>query len=330
MKRKRSQYLFSILMLIVSVIIPGCSTAVPNLLTPTSAPTPTSVPTPTILLETTSPVEPVPTPSVSILLDDFSPQPYQGESVYFFNRLEGDRGAINDSIPDWDVGQVTTTIAQGKNWGGVWMSLNHPIREGLPVNFSAILPAQIAPAYQSRITGMTVRIARGTPNRTFKLELKNGNYQSWKQEVALKGGEQVLVFDLPALRNINHLVWVLDHATPDDYVVLDHISFTATTQVTDTATAAFVWSYGMLLNNWNPATGMVRDKAKDASGEFDAVQATGSLAAATAIAEQMGVVKRADAVKIVNKISEALLRDLPRFHGLWPHWIRVPPAGEFG
>ena len=45
----------------------------------------------------------------------------------------------------------------------------------------------------------------------------------------------------------------------------------------------------MLLNNWNPATGLVRDKAKDASGEFDAIQATGSLAAATAIAEQLAL-----------------------------------------
>jgi len=53
-----------------------------------------------------------------------------------------------------------------------------------------------------------------------------------------------------------------------------HVSFTATTSITDTATAAFVWSYGQLLNNWNRVTGLVRDKAKDASGEFDAIQAT--------------------------------------------------------
>jgi hypothetical protein len=45
----------------------------------------------------------------------------------------------------------------------------------------------------------------------------------------------------------------------------------------------------MLLDNWNPDTGLVRDKAQDASGEFDALQATGSLAAATAMAFQHGV-----------------------------------------
>ena len=72
----------------------------------------------------------------------------------------------------------------------------------------------------------------------------------------------------------------------------------------------------------------MRDKAKDASGEFDAIQTTGSLAAATAIAEQLGVVSRGDAVQIVNKIGDALLRDLPRFHGLWPHWTKTSPDGK--
>ncbi len=134
--------------------------------------------------------------------------------------------------------------------------------------------------------------------------------------------------DLPALGDINELLWVLDHASPGDYVVLESVSLTATTQITDTAIAAFVWSYGMLLNNWNPTTGLVRDKARDASGEFDAIQATGSLAAATAVAEQLGIVTHADAVRIVGTISDTLLLDLPRFHGLWPHWVKVSPVGE--
>jgi hypothetical protein len=270
-----------------------------------------------------------PSREISILVDDFSPQPYQGEFVYFFNRLEGDRGAINSNIMDWGNGQVTTTISSGNSWGGVWMSLNHPIREGLPINFSAVLPPQILPAYQSQITGITVLIADGTPNRTFKLELKDGNELRWSHEIIVDGGQQVVSFDLPALGNINQFVWVLDHASEGDWITLDSISFTSTTPVTDTATAAFVWSYGMLLNNWDPTTGLVRDKAKDASGEFDAIQATGSLAAATAMAEQLGVVDHADAVIIVNKINDALLLELPRYHGLLPHWVKVSPTGDF-
>jgi hypothetical protein len=265
---------------------------------------------------------------LSILVDDFRPQPNQGTSVYHQNRLGGDRGAVNDSILDWGAGQVTTTIAAGNSWGGVWMSLNHPIGEGLPIDFSAVLPLQILPAYQSRITGVTAVIVDGTPGRTFKLELKDRGELQWKEELVLDGGHQVVSSDLSALGDINELLWVLDHASAGDFVVLESVSFTATTKITDTATVAFVWSYGMLLNNWNPATGLVRDKAKDASGEFDAIQATGSLAAAMAVAEQLGVVSRADAVQIVGRIGDTLLLDLPRFHGLWPHWVKVSPAGE--
>jgi hypothetical protein len=314
MKNKTSKYLYIVSILFLIVTMLGCTTHSQSSPAPVEPPIAAS--------------EPSLSRKINILVDDFRPQPYQGESVYFFNRLEGDRGVINNSIIDWGNGQVTTTISQGNSWGGVWMSLNHPMREGLSINFSAVLPSQILPAYQSQITGITVLIAGGTPNRTFKLELKNGNEMGWNNEIILNGDQQVVSFDLPALGNINQLVWVLDRASEGDYVILDSVSFTATTQVTDTATAAFVWSYGMLLNNWNPMTGLVRDKAKDASGEFDAIQSTGCLAAATAIAEQLGIVSHDDAIQIVGKIGEALLTGLPRSHGLWPHWVKTSSAGE--
>jgi hypothetical protein len=267
--------------------------------------------------------------SIPIVLDDFRPQPYQGETVYYYNRLEGDRGAINDCILDWGVGQVTMTVAPGRSWGGVWMSLNHPAVESIPVNFSAILPSQILAAYQSQITGITMKIAGGTPGRAFRIELKNGGSVAWSQQVNLTGGAQTLSYDLPPLGNITQFVWVLDNALSGDSVVVEHVSFRATTPIADTATAAFVWSYGMLLNNWNPATGLVRDKAKDPSGTFDAIPAAGSLAAATAIAAQLGIVERADATQIVNRISDTLLLDIPRYHGLWPHWVKSTPIGAF-
>jgi hypothetical protein len=297
--------------------LPECSppSSLPEVAPVDSISAPTSTPIPAVH-------------SVNILVDDFSPQPYQGETMYFFNRLEGDRGAVNGSILDWGDGQVTTKIAPGNSWGGVWMSLNHPVREGLPLNFSAILPSQILPAYQTRITGLTVRIVNGTPNRIFKLELKNGDVVRWNQEITLTGEEQLVSLNLPALGNINQLVWILDHAAEGDSVTLDSVSLTGETPVMDTATRAFVWSYGMLLNNWNPATGLVRDKAKDASGQFDAIQATGCFAAATAVAEQLGMISRTDAVQIVDKIGNTLLDQLPRFHGLWPHWVNVSTTGE--
>jgi hypothetical protein len=266
---------------------------------------------------------------ISILVDDFRPQPYQGESVYFFNRLGGDRGAVNDSILDWGNGQVITKIPPGNSWGGVWMSLNHPISEAQPINFSAILPPQILPAYQSQITDITVAIADGTPARTLKLELKYKGDLRWSEEVILEGGRQDVNLSLPVLGKVNEFLWVLDNASAGDYVTLENVSFVATTQITDTGTAAFVWSYGMLLRNWNPITGLVRDKARDPSGEFDAIQTTGSLAAATAMAEQLEIVSHNDAIEIVNKISKTLLVDLPRYQGLWPHWVMNSTKGEF-
>jgi len=268
-----------------------------------------------------------PSRTVEILVDDFRPQPYPGDAMYFYNRLDGDRGALNNSLLSWGDGWVKTAIAAGNSWGGLWMSLDHPIREGLGVNFSSILPSAILPAFQAGITGITVHLRDGSPGRTFRVELKDDAGLRWKQEITLAGGPQSLSADLPPLQNISQLVFVLDHANPGEYVVMDAVSLTAVTPILDTATAAFVWSYGMLLDNWNPATGLVRDKAKDASGEFDAIQATGALAAATAVAEQVGILRHADAVSIVSKISDTLLRQLPRFHGLWPHWVKTGPDG---
>jgi hypothetical protein len=51
------------------------------------------------------------------------------------------------------------------------------MHEEQPINFSAILPAPILPAYQSQITGITAVIHQATPGKRFRLELKNsGSY----------------------------------------------------------------------------------------------------------------------------------------------------------
>jgi len=291
----------------------------PDTLKPKNNPSPTQIP---------AFPEELPERTVNTLVDDFIPQPYQGDSVYFYNRIGGDRGALNNSIASWNNGAVDITISDGNTWGGIWMSLDHPIREGQSINFSAILPSQIQPAYQGRIIGIDISVFGGTRDDIFRIELKDKNNDlKWSNEITLNGNRQDMNFGLPPLQDINHLVLVLDHARPGDHVMVENISLTASTSIIDTPTAAFIWSYGMLLDNWNPSTGLVRDKAKDASGEFDAIQATGSLAAVTALAEQIGIVNHADAVAIVAKIGDTLLNKVPRNHGLWPHWVKLTPAG---
>ncbi|MBX0328214.1 hypothetical protein K2Z83_11055 [Oscillochloris sp. ZM17-4] len=308
-----SSLMGSLLVVLLAAMVSPAQPAAPLL--PTAAPAPTAAP------------PAPPERSIQILVDDFRPQPAQGEPAYLLNRLGGDRGVISSSVVTWGAGQVTTAVAPGSTWAGVWMSLDHPVREGLAVNFSALLPAPITPAYQSRVTGISLQIARGTAGRQLRVELKDGAVLRWQSEITLQGGPQVVTFDLPALGSVGQLVWVLDQAAPGDSVVLERVSLAAATPITDTATAAFVWSYGMLLSSWSPTTGLVRDRASDASGAFDAIQSTGSLAAATAVAEQLGVIAHADAAQIVDKISRALLADTPRFHGLWPHFVNVTPDG---
>jgi hypothetical protein len=262
-----------------------------------------------------------------VLVDDFDPQPLMGNSVFYYNRFGGDRGALEYSDLEWGQGRVTTTVTAGHSWGGLRMSLNHPDHEKETINFSSVLPSQILPAYQSQISGVTVQISKGTPGRRLTIELK-GSEDFWSREAILWGGSQTLNYALPPLNEVNNLILKLDPANPGDYFVINRVELTATTSITDTALAAFVWSYGMLLNNWSPETGLVRDKSRDASGEFDAIQATGALAAATTLAEQLEIVDRTNAVQTVNAISNTLLGRTPRYHGLWPHFVEVLPSDE--
>lgn len=267
---------------------------------------------------------------ISIIVDDFVPQPYEGETLFFYNRLDGDRGQLGDVQLDWGRENVTATINSG-NWGGLWTSFQHPIHENNPVDFSAILPEQIDHAYQNTVTGLQVHVSDSSPNNRLKIELKDeqANLIRWSAAVTLTGGIQQLHFSLPTITNTTSLLWFMEDADVGNFVVMDQIALTVTNNITDISQAAFVWSYGMLLNNWDANTGLVRDQGRSASGEFDAVQSTGALAAATGIATQLGIVSEANAVQIITNISDTLLTELPRFHGLWPHWVKLTPTNTF-
>jgi hypothetical protein len=266
--------------------------------------------------------------TIEILVDDFVPGAYRYQKEYFYNRLDGNRGGINEAILKWGQGRVNMAIAQQQSWGGVWMSMNHPNQENDAINFSRVLPYQIRDRYQARITGVSFMIENGTPGAEFRLELKQGSQIAWMHTVELTGSRQEIECGLHALPDISQLVWVLDHGSPGDSVTLSRISLYAEAPHEDPALTAFVWSYAMLLENWNPTTGLVRDKARDGSGEMDAVQATGSLAAATAVAAQLEIISTFEAQKIVEKISKTLLEKVPRYHGLWPHWVTVNSNDE--
>lgn len=211
----------------------------------------------------------------------------------------------------------------------MWISLNHPNVESIPINFSAILPKQIQTPFQSKITGLTFNILDGTPGKKLRLELKNGGQLNWNQTFILEGGPQTIQVSLPTITDTTNLNWILEPVVADDFIIVDSIYLSATMPVTETAEQSFLWSYGMLLSNWTPETGLIRDQSRFPSGDFEAIQSTGSLAAATAVAEQLGYISRADAIQIVSKISDTLLLELPKSHGtygLWPHWVEITPT----
>src|SRR5262249_54930521 len=132
-----------------------------------------------------------------LLLDDFVPQPLQGEQFWFYNRLGGDRGQIDPGgsgtrTVEWGKGYVKATIIAGTNtFIGIFTAFNHPIRERIPLNFSAIFPSQIMAQYQGRVTSLRIQIADG--KGTFQAELQTPDLSfPWRGSVTLRGGPQNL------------------------------------------------------------------------------------------------------------------------------------------
>ena len=279
-----------------------------------------------------SPGDPAPSPfTVTLLLDDFLAPPRWSETLYPFNRFNGIRSALGDAALTWSLGKMTVT-ATSASWGsGMWTSFGYPHDEKRAINFSSILPSPIISTYQGTITGLAFRIADATLGRSLKVELKNEqpdaqgniNYAPiWSASAILTTGAQTVSWYVPPLTNVTNLNWFLEAPDAGDYIVIDDIALTAAIPTVDLATTGFVWSYAMLLNNWNPLSGLTRDTAQKASDEFDNISASGAQAAAAAVAWDLGVIPYTAAVDIVSKTTVGLLA-LPRAcHGLWPHFVQ--------
>ncbi|MCB0168877.1 MAG: hypothetical protein KDI79_31910, partial [Anaerolineae bacterium] len=252
-------------------------------------------------------------------------------SFWFHNRLGGDRGAIEGPGSGnviFGEGMVTAQINSGTDsLRGVWTALNHPIRDCSSLDFTAIFPPQIKPEFQGRVTGLRVHIHDGQGQ--FQVILQNGESShcppqvtKWTSAtVALTGGAQELFLSLPLdLGEIGHLNWqVMGNA--GNFVVVDRVELIVEIPQFDLPHRAFLWSYAMLLANWDSDSGFTRDSAYFTANEFDNVSASGMQAAAAVMAWRLGFISEASATEIVVKTSQALLA-LPRCHGVWPHFIK--------
>ena len=266
---------------------------------------------------------------ITILVDDFAPQPPQEQPFWPHNRLGGDRGPLNmeQGQVEWGQGVVTATITETVDAStGVWSALNHPLRDHMPLDFSAIFPAQILPQYQGRITDLRFQILSSTPSATFSAELRAQNpplpeVVKWSESAVLNGGAQTLTFTLPlTLSQIQNLNWQVK-GNAGNFVAVDRVELLAEMPHLDTPDRAFLWSYGMLLANWDPASGLTRDSAGFAANEFDNISASGMQAAAAVLAWRLGFISEGSAKEIVTKTTEGLLA-LPNCHGVWPHFVK--------
>jgi len=270
------------------------------------------------------------------LVDDFAPQPEQGKSFWSHNRLGGDRGPIGDESPPtntkvyWGKGVVTATITGTSTGVGVWTALNHPIAEHNTIDFSAIFPPQIKTGFQGRVTGLGVKVVTGTGS--FQVEFKGYDASLsqettlWSQSMPLVGRPQNLSFDLPpTITEVQNINWLVTGSV-GDLVVVDRVVLTATLPQLATEQQAFLWSYAMLLNNWDQDSGLTRDHAYYATNKFDNISASGMQAAAAVMAWRLGFISWDSATEIVTKTTEALL-ELPDCHGLWPHFTENVISG---
>jgi uncharacterized protein YkwD len=267
--------------------------------------------------------------TVSVLIDDFAPQRLPGQSFWPHNRLGGDRGRIDgpgsgDVV--WGRGRVTVTITSGANAAfGVWTSFTHPIRDHAALDFPAIFPKAIAEPYQGQVTALQLHVLDGAGTLAVELHAQHPVTPSqeivkWSESVVLSGGSQQLQFTLPiTLGEVQNLNWLL-RGNAGDFVVVDRVTLSATVPLLTPPQRAFLWSYAMLLDNWSQATGLTRDHAYWGAGEFDNISASGMQAAAAVVAWRLGFVSQISATAIVSRTSAALL-NLPRCHGLWPHFI---------
>ncbi|CAN5586237.1 hypothetical protein BH09PLA1_BH09PLA1_26970 [soil metagenome] len=276
------------------------------------------------------------TPAVhDVLVDDYEVLP---ASVFGLDRLGANRGQIASIGATVDLlrGSASASITQAGGFAGIFSSLNHTNSEHLQLDAQAILPAQIKPEFQYRITAVTAQILDG--QGTFQLELKNAaNAVAWSGSVTLTGGPTSIRLAVPnSVGNVELLNWVIT-GPAGSFVKVDNVALeTAGPQIG--YLEEFLWPYASLLANYNAATGLVRDSSALVTGAFDGINGTGALAAATAMAESLGVITTADAQLIVSKISATLvdLQANASFNGVLPHFLkntangpRIVPGSEF-
>lgn len=290
-----------------------------------------------------------------------TPLPAPLPAGWYFNAMGGDRGVLNggdvrygrDGASAYRAEVVSKAPGAQWTWGGMWYALIRQNDDDVPLDFRAIFGPHVASAHQGQVVGLRVTVKdvsspTGNSNLVLRLEAKSTSGAlrgSWSFPLAGQSYPRVLAVsvDPAALGAVEQLLWVVDRAQPGDAVSVDSVQLVTRVPALAPEQQAFLWSYAWLMGNYNPATGMVKDKSRDGrlpaqyggGDSMESVPATAKTAKIVYYAYRQGYLAQAAAVAIITKIADTLIRVVPRgpagVNTLWPHFTEngganpVPP-----
>jgi hypothetical protein len=210
------------------------------------------------------------------------------------------------------------------DWGGLLTSLIHKDTEcnsdHNSLNPGRLLGDYILEIWQAQLTGIEIELVDGEGD--LKVELKDCDNHVVFEEIRTMSGGGVELFEIdlndPNTR-IKLLNWIVNH---QGFAIVSEVRLIVELPDMDWETAAFLLSYSHLLQAYDPDTGFVRDRTEWPAVEFAAVQCMGTVALATVIAADLGFVSLDHAYDITQTIKDAILDELPRCHGLLPHFVK--------
>lgn len=288
-----------------------------------------------------------------VLVDDHRRLlPGQPPEGWFYNCMGGDRGLIRDTNDASGTGvaaysKPTDTVYRGvctrkfdtNNWEflGFWQSLGRPLSQRHQFSPAAVLSPLLRPEYRGQLVGLDVRVNRiespgGYDFLTLKLGLKGFDGTNEVSRLAtnytgradLTNGPFPRTFSLNVDTNIGPVgvaTIMLDYALPGDALEVDDVALRVVLPEVPPNLEPLLFSLAMLLENYDPTTGMVQDRANFPNGDFENVTATAKLAKLLALGIQMGLVDAPDGRDAINNIAWVLLNRAPRGPaGLWPHF----------
>ena len=250
-----------------------------------------------------------------IVVDDYMGVSLPGREWYY-SRIGTDRGKMGSGNFKINLGGGTAYAEVRNGWAGIWTILMHNASDNDTLSPANLLGPYVKKKFQPQIIGLQINLSDGYGY--FKIELKDTKGQTLQSEKRkLTGGSRTLNFSMRPQVDIKELNWIVDG---NGFAKVKNVHLKIKSPKYSIPEAVFLFSFGHLSQCYDPKKGLVRDRARWPSKDFSSIPTTGLFALATAIAHDLGYVEEEAAKKVVRRIKN-VLRNLPRYHGLLPHFV---------